>query len=383
MQFEFTSPARIIFGSGSVRQLGGIAASIGQHVLLTTNLPEARISTICDHLTHSGLTVVPFMVTGEPTVNLVSIGVEFARENHSDLVIGYGGGSAIDTGKAIAALITNPGVVEDYLEVIGKGKPITIPPVPMVAIPTTAGTGAEVTRNAVIGVPEQRVKVSLRSPLLLPKLALVDSELTLGLPPEITASTGLDALTQLIEPYVSVKATPLTDVICRDGIRRVAQSLRKAYTSDDPLGREEMCLGSLYGGLALANSGLGVVHGFASVLGGMYPAPHGVICARLLPIVMEVNVRALHSRMPESIMLHRYDEIAQLVTGNSGANALDGIDWVKELCAQLNVPSLSKYGLAPGDFQQIIENTMKASSTKANPIQLMPEEFCKIIESNP
>lgn len=383
MQFEFTSPARILFGPGSVRQLNGIIVSMGNRVLCTTNIPDARAKPFYEQLSKLGLVVVPYAISGEPTVALVSDGVKYARQNHCDLVIGFGGGSAIDAGKAIAALITNGGDLYDYLEVIGKGVPITIPPVPMIAIPTTAGTGAEVTRNAVISVPEQRVKVSLRSSMLLPKIALVDPELTQGLPPNITASTGLDALTQLIEPFVSVKANPLTDAICRQGIRHVAKSLRKAYEEDDPLARQEMSLASLFGGLALANSGLGAVHGFASVLGGMYSAPHGVICARLLPIVVEANVRALHNREPESPALKRYDEIAQLLTGNPEAQASDGINWVKALCDQLNIPALSSYGIHQLDYPQIIEKTMKASSTKANPIQLSEEEMSDILESNP
>jgi alcohol dehydrogenase class IV len=289
----------------------------------------------------------------------------------------------MDAGKAIAALVTNSGEIYDYLEVIGKGVPITVPSLPMIAIPTTAGTGAEVTRNAVINSPEHTLKVSIRSPLLLPRLALIDPELTRGLPPDITASTGLDALTQLIEPFVSLKANSLTDAICRDGITRIAHSLLPAYVTDEPLARENMSLASLFGGLALANSGLGAVHGFASVLGGMYLAPHGMICARFLPIVMDVNVRALQSRMPDSLILQRYDEVACLLTGDSNAKAIDGIVWVKELCAQLCVSPLMVYGLSRCDYPQIIEKTIQASSTKANPIQLTPDELSEILESNP
>jgi len=266
--------------------------------------------------------------------------------------------------------------------VIGKGLPITNQPIPIIAIPTTAGTGAEVTRNAVIGVPEYQMKVSLRSPLLLPKLAIIDPDLTVGLPPNITASTGLDALTQLIEAYVSIKANPLTDTICRGGIERVAHSLRKAYEVDDPCAREEMSLASLFGGLALANSGLGTVHGFASVLGGMYPAPHGAICSQLLPSVMEANLRALQARMPESQALRRYRDVAQIVTSTSDAGAVDGIAWVRMLCNQLHVSPLSVYGITSWDFPQIIEKTAQASSTKANPIQLTPDELREVLGSS-
>ena len=229
-----------------------------------------------------------------------------------DLIIGLGGGSAIDTGKAIAALLTNAGDPLDYLEVIGRGQALTDAPAPFIAIPTTAGTGAEVTRNAVLASPEHRVKVSLRSPLMLPRVALVDPELTYGLPPAITASTGLDALTQLIEPFVSIRANPLTDAICRDGMRRAARSLRRAYEEGTMLPPARTWPASLFGGLALANAGLGAVHGFAGPLGGLFPAPHGVICARLLPLIVEANVRALQERKPNTSVLQRYAEVARL-----------------------------------------------------------------------
>src|SRR5579871_2640819 len=233
---------------------------------------------------------VPFLVTGEPTVGLIRQGAAFARERGCDSVVALGGGSAIDAGKAIAALLTNPGDPLDYLEVIGGGQPLAQTPAPFIAVPTTAGTGSEVTRNAVLGSPEHGVKASLRSPLMLPCIALVDPELTYGLPPAVTASTGLDALTQLIEPYVSVRANPIVDAICVDGIQRVAHSLRRAYhDGTDRDARRDMSLASLFGGLALANAGLGVVHGFASPLGGSWKAPHGALCAAILPHGMAAN----------------------------------------------------------------------------------------------
>jgi alcohol dehydrogenase class IV len=383
MQFEVTTPASIRFGGGSARQLGKIAASMGKRTLFATNLPETYIASVLHKLNQQDLFIALFTIDKEPTDALITEGINLARENQCDLVIGFGGGSAIDTGKAIAALITNPGEIYDYLEVIGCGKAISNPPVPMIAVPTTAGTGSEVTRNAVISALEFRVKVSLRSRLLLPKLALVDPELTHGLPAEITASTGLDALTQLIEPFVSVRANPFTDGICCEGMDRVARSLLRAYEKDDPLAREDMSLASLFGGLALANSGLGVVHGFAGVLGGMYSAPHGVICARLLPAVMEVNIQALQRRMPESSTLARYTEVARILTGKQQAEAAEGIAWVKTLSTQMGISPLSVYGITSKDYTQIVEKTIRASSTKANPIQLTPDEFFEILEKTP
>ena len=382
MQFEFATATRILFGVGRVKELGDIAASMGKNILFVSNLPEMRAAPIVSGLSTRGLRIVPLMITGEPGVSLVTKGSRLAIERGSDLVISIGGGSAIDTGKAIAALAANPGDIFDYLEVVGKGLPISSQPIPMIAIPTTSGTGAEVTRNAVISVPEQRVKVSLRSPLMLPRLAIVDPGLVFGLPPEITASTGLDALTQLIEPFVSKKANPLTDAICREGMRYIARSLYKAYETDDPVSRQEMSLASLFGGLALANAGLGAVHGFASVLGGMYPIPHGIICARILPDVMRANLQALETRMPESPALNRYNEVAQILTGTKEADAADGITWVQKLCTRLGVSPLSDYDILTDEIPEILEKTEKASSTKANPIQLTLEELRHILVNN-
>jgi alcohol dehydrogenase class IV len=297
------------------------------------------------------------------------------------LVIGLGGGSVLDTGKAIAALAANPGDLFDYLEVIGKGLPLVHASLPYFAIPTTAGTGSEVTRNAVIESPEQNVKVSLRSPSMLPRLALVDPELTYSLPPEVTATSGLDALTQLIEPFVSVKANPMTDAICREGISRAARSLRRAYKEgSDKNAREDMSLAALFGGLALANAALGAAHGFAGPLGGMLHAPHGALCARLLPLVMEANIKALEERQPEHPALRRYAEIARIVTDEPDAAPLDGARWTSQLVNELKIPRLATYGMRPEDFPEAVQNTQKANSFKGNPIVLNEKELSQILE---
>jgi alcohol dehydrogenase class IV len=287
----------------------------------------------------------------------------------------------IDTGKAVAALLTNSGDPLDYLEVIGRGQPLTQASAPYIAIPTTAGTGAEVTHNAVLASPEHRVKVSLRSPLMLPDVALVDPELSCCLPPDVTAYTGLDALTQVIEPFVSGKANPITDALCREGITRAARSLRRAFENgEDHPAREDMALASLFGGLALANAALGAVHGFAGPFGGMFDAPHGAICAALLPHVMAINVQALQARQPDGEALRRYDEVARLLTGNSAATARDGVAWIATLCAALRVPALASYGLARADFDDLITKAAAASSMKGNPVALTPNEMRTILE---
>ncbi len=381
MRFEFATAAQIIFGSGSLQQAGPLAAGLGSRALVVTGGSLHFTQPLLDVLDASHVPYTLFEITSEPSVDRVLEGVAQARQAGCDLVISLGGGSAIDAGKAIAALVTNPGDPLDYLEVIGKGQALQRPPLPFIAIPTTAGTGAEVTRNAVLASSEHRVKVSLRSPLMLPRVALVDPALTRSLPPEVTASTGMDALTQVIEPYVCNVPNLLVDALCREAIGRGARALRRAYEQPDDLAaREEMAVVSLFGGLALANAKLGAVHGFAGPLGGMYPIPHGVACACLLPYVMEANVRALQARQPDADALRRYEEIARLVTGRADATLADGPAWAHELAAALQIPRLSAYGVRREHFPEIVDKSARASSMKGNPITLTPDELTAILE---
>lgn len=377
--FEFATANQILFGAGKLNELGKKIEGKAKHICFVRGGSSDAIPRLREILSGSGVPFTEVQVHSEPTIEIVQAAVEVAR--HCDLVIGLGGGSVLDTGKAIAALATNPGEVFDYLEVIGKGQPLTNASLPYIAIPTTAGTGAEVTRNAVLESTEHNVKVSLRSPLMLPRIALVDPELTYHLPPDITASSGLDALTQLIEPFVSVKANPMTDAICREGMRFAARSLRRAYeTGVDKEAREGMSLASLFGGLALANAALGAAHGFAGPLGGMLHAPHGVLCARFLPPVMEANIKAMQSRQPDHPALGRYEEIAQILTGDEKATVSDGARWTSELVNDLNIPRLSEYGITPEEFPEAVQKTQKASSFKGNPIVLSERELTEILE---
>ncbi len=381
MRFEFMTANRILFGPGNLKETGAAAAALGGRALVVTGVETSRADPLRDQLDGHKLAYMLFTVEHEPTIPLVQAGIQAAREFDCDLVIGFGGGSAIDTGKAIAALITNPGPIVDYLEVIGRGVPLSNPPLPYIAIPTTAGTGSEVTRNAVLASPEHHVKVSLRSPMMLPRLAIVDPELTYSLPPHVTAYTGLDALTQLIEPYVSSRANPMIDAICREGMSRAARSLQRAYTyGDDPSAREDMALASLFGGLALANAGLGAVHGIAGPFGGMFDAPHGATCAALLSHTMTMNITALQTRTPDHPALSRYLEVAQILTENSLATVHDGPAWVAALCEALHIPPLRTYGLAASQFDELIQKSLGASSMKANPIPLTPDEINTILE---
>jgi alcohol dehydrogenase class IV len=376
--FEFATANRIVFGAGKLNELGKLIQGNTKRVLLVRGHSSDAIPRLSEIFSALGIPFTEFQVRGEPTVDVIREGVRAAQD--CDMIIGLGGGSVLDTGKAIATLVTNPGDVFDYLEMIGKGKPLVNTPLPYIAIPTTAGTGSEVTRNAVIESSEQNVKVSLRSPLMLPRVALVDPELTYNLPPEITASSGLDALTQLIEPFVSVKANPMTDAICRAGIHHAARSLRRAYENGaDKEAREGMALASLFGGLALANAALGAAHGFAGPLGGMLHAPHGALCARLLPLVMEANIKALEARQPEHSAIARYIEIAHILTGEKDITPLDGAKWTSELVSALNIPPLSAYGMSKKDFPEAVEKTVKANSFKGNPIVLDEGELTEIL----
>ncbi len=380
MRFDFATATKIVFGAGALKELGTLVAPFGKRALVVTGRNPDRAAPVVDLLKAQQIEVVLFPTQGEPSVEIARQGVQKAASAKCDMVIGFGGGSALDTAKAIAALLTNPGDPLDYLEVIGRGQPIKQQSAPFIAIPTTAGTGSEVTSNAVLASPEHRVKVSLRSPLMLARVALVDSLLTRSSPPDVTAQSGLDALTQVIEPFTSNKANPLTDAICKEAIQRAASALQKAYEQpDDAVAREDMALISLSGGLALANAKLGAVHGFAGPFGGMFDAPHGGICARLLPFVMDMNVRALRQRQPDSDYLIRYATVAQMLTGDDRATAEDGVKWVYLLTQTLSVPGLGEYGMTDSDLPALIEKSAVASSMQGNPIKLTAEEMRQIL----
>ena len=375
MHFEFATATRIIFGEGTAATLPNLSRTFGTRPLVVTGASMDRAAPLV-----SALSAEILAVAGEPSVDLIREGARRVQDAACDVVISVGGGSVIDAGKAIAAIATNGGEPLDFLEVVGKGKAMVAPPLPFIAVPTTAGTGSEVTRNAVLGSTEHRVKASLRSPLMLPRIAVVDPELTYNLPPAVTASTGLDALTQLIEPYVSIRANPLADALCLEGIRRVAGTLRRAYhDGTDHDARRDMALASLFGGLALANAGLGVVHGFAAPLGGRWKAPHGALCAALLPHGTAANIAALRARAPLHPALERYATIARLLTRRNDACVEDGIQWMREICIELKVPALRAWGITEADLPGVVEEAARASSLKANPLPLTGDELLAVI----
>jgi alcohol dehydrogenase class IV len=380
LAFEFATATRILFGAGKLAEAPeAVRALGGRKVLLVTGRNPGRAEPLREGLERLGIPSLPFPVDGEPTVELAREGTARALAAGCDAVVGLGGGSALDAGKALAALAANGGDPLDYLEVIGRGQPLTRPSLPFVAIPTTAGTGSEVTRNAVLGSKDAKVKASLRSPHMLPRLAVVDPELLTGAPAAVLASSGLDALSQLIEPYLSARAQPLTDALAREGMRRSARSLRRAVLEGpDAAAREDLALASLFGGLCLANSGLGAVHGFAAPVGGMFDAPHGAVCAALLPATLDVNLRALRARAPRHPALPRFAEVAALLTGRADARAEDALTWVEELCRALGVPGLGRYGMTEADVPLLVTKARAASSMKANPLALTDAELTEI-----
>ncbi len=380
MRFTFAGPGRIVFGPGVVSELPGIVAGLGERALLVTGGHPDRLQGVEDGLGAAGVFVTQYAVTGEPTVAMAEAGARLARAEGCQAVVSVGGGSVMDTGKAVAALAANPGDPYDFLEVVGRGMPLGRRPLPHVAVPTTAGTGAEATANAVLLSPGHQVKVSLRSPGMLPDVALVDPDLTVGLPPGVTAATGLDALTQLLEAFVSRHKNPMTDALCREGLARAARSLERAFRDgSDAAAREDMALAALFSGLALANARLGAVHGLAAPIGGEFPAPHGFVCARLLPLAMEANVRALAARDPGSAALAAFAEAGRILTGESvGADAADaaaGVQWVRGLCRRLGTPPLSDFGMTAAAVPGIAAKGLRASSMRGNPVDLTQEEL--------
>lgn len=379
--FEFATPERIVFGPGVVSQAGALAASLANPLhstkqadtalLLVTGRDPRRADPVRESFRRASLAWTEFAVNGEPTIAEAQAGARRAIDSGVACIVSCGGGAVIDAGKAISALATHPGDPLRFLEIIGQALPLQNAPLPFLAVPTTAGTGAEATRNAVLTSPEHSLKVSLRSPLMVPKVALIDPELALDLPPDLTACTGLDALTQLLEPWVGSKSNGLTDACCREGLPRMARSLARAIADGRDLqARSDLAFGAFLSGLALAHSGLGAVHGLAGPIGGRFPAPHGAVCAALLGPVWRANVETLRATRPDHPALERYRQAACWLTGSSGASIDDGHRWITESVRVWPVPRLSRFGITASDFPALIQAAQASSSMKGNPIRL-------------
>jgi len=374
--FEFSGPSRIVFGNGVGLESLKEIASWSERILLVTGSDVQRAGWLLEGLDALGATIAIHSQYGEPTVEDCQETVRIARAFGAGAVVGLGGGSAIDLAKATAALAPHTDDPYDHLEVVGKGLPLPGPGLPIAAIPTTSGTGAEATRNAVVAADD--VKVSLRGPQLMPRLAVVDPYLTIGLPREQTGYTGLDALTQLVEPFTSRFSNPISDGFCREGIARSVRSLPVALADGmDIEARSDLALASLLSGLALANSRLGAVHGLAAPVGGLIAAPHGAVCARLLPICWKANVKALTRENHPG--LDRYREVSRLLTGQNSATLDDGLAKIQELSELVQAPGFAHWGLAEQDIPGLCEKAAKASSMKGNPVDLTRQELSEIL----
>lgn len=379
MEFEFATATRIVFGPGSARRLPELASTFGRRVLVVTGRRPERQADLLNSLADAGLEGVHFAIAAEPTTDEAESGARLARESGAELVLSLGGGSVIDAGKAIAALARQPGGLFEYLEIVGCGRPLAERPLPFLAVPTTAGTGAEVTRNAVLASPAHQLKASLRHAWMLPDLALVDPELAFGCPPAVTAASGMDALTQCLEAFVSCRAQPLTDALCREGIRRAAGALDRAFVNgSNPEARSDLALAALFSGMALANAGLGAVHGFAAPLGGRHHAPHGAVCAALLAPVWEANLEAVRAA-GHTTTLARFTEAAQMLTNDPGAGPEAGTRFLSDLTRRLCIPGLASHGLTEAEIGEVARLAAAASSMKGNPVPLPQDRLEAIL----
>ncbi len=388
--FELLSVTRVVFGRGTAVRAAELAAGLGKAALVVGNAGDRGDGGATDRLAEllaaGGVEAAFVRQRGEPTVTQIDAALAAARSGGCDVVIGLGGGSAIDAAKAVAGLLTNGGSALDYMEVIGEGRKITRQAAPWIAVPTTAGTGAEVTRNAVVSCPERRFKASIRGEQLLARAAVVDPELGVAVRPEITARAGMDALCQLVESYTSAKAQPVTDALARTGIERAGRSLLRAYRDGGDLAaREDMALAALLSGIALTNAGLGAVHGFAAPLGANLPVPHGTVCAALLAHVMAANVRALRAESSDHPHLARYAAVGRMLAGQGDlpdADAVDaGIRFVADLACELAIPRLGEFGLTAEQVPDLVALARKSSSMRYNPVALPEETLAAVLQA--
>ncbi|WP_434582622.1 iron-containing alcohol dehydrogenase [Klebsiella sp. R390] len=375
--FNVLTPGNIRFGRGLA---GSAAPWLAQHtaqVLLIHGASPQRAQFLLDALHAHAIHVVTLSVTREPCLEDIEQGVRLAREQGIGAVVSLGGGAVIDAGKAIAALVPASGPVIDYLEVVGNGRQLEAQPLPFVAIPTTAGTGAEVTKNAVINVTQQQRKVSLRDDRMLPDLAIVDPALTDNAPRAVTLGSGLDAITQLIEPWLCTRANPFTDALCRAAIPRGIGALNTLMTKECPDSRDEMAWVSLCGGLALANAGLGVIHGLAGPLGGLSPASHGALCGSLLPYGLALN----ESQINDPVILGRFAEVRQWLADGLNIEAETAWDSLRDWSRRAGLGNLRDLGVPHEALEPAALAASSSSSMKANPARLDSEQLLEMLEA--
>jgi len=378
---EFYLPTRIITGIDCFDSLGQRVAELGSRAMLVCGTHSLRASGQLDRaqrlLRDAQVELVLYdAVTGEPTLDIVQAGLDMARQQEVEAIIGIGGGSAMDAAKAIAGLYAHPGMVDDYF---GKVRQVSGGGLPWVAVPTTAGTGAEVTKNAVLKSPRHEAKSSLRHDGWYATIALVDPVLTLSAPPEVTAASGSDALTQAIEAFTSIAASPITDALASDGIVRIGRSLARAYEDGSDIdARADMLYGSTITGMAFANARLGAVHGMAHPLGYRFRIPHGVVCGLLLPYTMTYNLDYAELK---------YARVAQLLgVDTRGVDtrtaAEQGMEQIHELFARVGIPAhLRFFGVEEDDLPAIASESMPSGSLKHNARPLNEEDVQTILKA--
>ncbi|MCX7092972.1 MAG: iron-containing alcohol dehydrogenase [Methylobacter sp.] len=389
--FSISRLPRISYGSGRAAEVPALAAGYGRTALLVTGKQSfcatAGWQTFTQALEKNGVSWLHFTVSGEPSPMLVDQAVSRFRNKAIDVVIGIGGGSVLDAAKAIAGLLPHGNSVMDHLEGVGNNIPYRGPSTPFIAVPTTAGTGSEATKNAVLSVQGPNgFKKSFRDECLIPEYAIIDPDLLTTCPPELVAADGMDAFTQLLESYVSLKANPFIDALAWSGMTAVKEGFFAAWQGNEPeagLGRAAMAYAALLSGITLAQVGLGSVHGLASPLGAFFPIPHGVVCGTLVSVATEINITAMQQREPQNPALAKYAQVGRLLTGrddldDTGAHsALIALlaDWSE----QLQLPRLNGYGISADDFPMIIANS-RGSSMLTNPIVLTDREIREILQ---
>ncbi len=376
MGFSIQTPTQILFGRGVKDRAAEAIVGFGSRGLLVHGANPSRAEWLIKDLQAKGCTLATLSCAEEPTLPMLEAALATARRFAPDWVVALGGGAVLDMGKALAALIPSPTPLMDHLEVVGRGLPLTAAPLPFIALPTTAGTGAEVTKNAVIGLPDHRRKVSLRDDRMLARLAIVDPSLTDHCPWHITLASGLDAVVQVIEPYLSTRANDFSDALARPAIARGLTALHRLSQGEDSAARDELAWVSLCGGLALANAGLGAVHGLAGPIGGMCPAPHGAVCAVLLGPVLEMNRKRADETLQAARRMAEVCTIIAEVLGGSAETAPQTIaDWVR----RAGLGSLTAQGLRPVDHSDVADAALQASSMKSNPVPLSKADLMWIL----
>ena len=384
---------RIVFGAGTFMQLPDILAGYGARVLIVTGGRSLRQSEnwtrLLDGLKSAGLVWEETKVEGEPSPELVDNYVAAFHDKKIDVVLGVGGGSALDAAKAIAGLLPRGNSVLDHLEGVGREMPYAGPATPFVAVPTTAGTGSEATKNAVLSTHgPDGYKKSFRDEALVAQVALVDPELLATCPPEVIAANGMDAFTQLLESYVSARANPFTDALAWSGMQAVREGFFPAWRGGDSRearqGRERMAYAALLSGITLAQAGLGSVHGLASPLGAYFPIPHGVVCGTLVAAATEMNIHALRERDPGSPALEKYAKAGKFLAKEPPRNSQEScailVQVLNEWTAKLNIPLLGIYGVRDEHINKIVAGS-RGSSMKTNPIQLTDNEIAQTLRS--